>query len=187
MTTGTISIRQVAPASERPTVLRLLKENLPEAAAEGRFDWAYLENPDGEASVWLAETADGEAVGPRRHFRDNFGSRADTCGRWSCRILPSIGDTAHWVRRSRCCAQRWQLLTMDRLNSRSIIPASRCLAVYRAPRRYRAGPLTRYVRLLKAKGAASRRWGPGLTASVVGSLGDFAIRTLDRFGEFPGG
>lgn len=186
MTTGTISIRQVAPASERPTVLRLLKENLPEAAAEGRFDWAYLENPDGEASVWLAETADGEAVATSAAFPRQFRIKGDTV---RALVLSDFAvDRRYRTLGPAVALLRATLAAVDEGPFEFALdhPSESMSAAYRRLGGIELGPLTRYVRLLKAKGAAIRRLGPGLTASVFGSLGDFTIRTLDRFRRVSG-
>jgi hypothetical protein len=61
------------------------------------------------------------------------------------------------------------------------------LAVYKRLGGTELGRYTRYVRLLKVSGAAERRWGAGLRASIIGSLGDFMLHTADRFRRIPGG
>ena len=77
MTTGPISIQRVTPETERASVIRLLKDNLPAAATNGRFEWAYLKNPHGVAHVWLAKTAEGEVVGTSAAFPRQFRVRGN--------------------------------------------------------------------------------------------------------------
>lgn len=182
-----VSIRQADPDSERSTVLQLLKENLPEAATEGRFDWAYLDNPDGVASVWLAETADGEAVGTSAAFPRQFRVKGNTA-----RALV-LSDFAV-DRRFRTLGPAVALLraTLASIDDGSFEfaldhPSESMLAVYKRLGGIELDRHTRYVRLLKASGASERRWGAGLRASVIGSLGDFVLRTADRFRRIPGG
>ena len=57
-----LTIRQVDPAAERERIMSVLAGSLPAAALWDRFDWLYLENPEGPALVWLAEQ-DGVALG----------------------------------------------------------------------------------------------------------------------------
>lgn len=181
-----ITIRQANPATERSQVLRLLKENLPEATAEGRFDWAYLDNPEGAALVWLAETADGEAVATSAAFPRQFRIQGDTL---RALVLSDFAvDRRYRTLGPAVALLRATLAAVDEGPFEFALdhPSESMSAVYRRLGGIELGPLTRYVRLLNAKAAATRRWGPGLTASVVGSLGDFAIRTLDQFRRVSG-
>lgn len=186
MTTGAISIRQVDPDTERSQVLQLLKDNLQEAATDGRFDWAYLDNPDGVASVWLAETADGEAVGTSAAFPRRFRIKGTTV-----RALV-LSDFAI-DRRFRTLGPAVALLraTLASVDDGSFefaldYPSESMLAVYKRLGGIELGRHTRYVLLLKVSGAAERRWGAGLRARVIGSLGDFMLHTADRFRRVPG-
>jgi hypothetical protein len=76
-----ITIRRVDPTAGREQILAVLARNLPSAAVAERLDWLYLSNPDGPALVWLAEDADGNAIGtsaahPRRMRVHGTGVRA---------------------------------------------------------------------------------------------------------------
>jgi hypothetical protein len=182
-----ITIRNANPANERSTVLGLLKNNLPEAAASGRFDWAYLDNPDGAALVWLAETTEGEAVGTSAAFPRKFRVNGNTV-----RALV-LSDFAI-DRRFRTLGPAVALLraTLAPIDDGSFEfaldhPSESMLAVYKRLGGTELARLRRYVRLMKVSGAAERRWGEGFRASIMGSVGDFMVRTADRFRGAPRG
>jgi hypothetical protein len=182
-----ITIRRVNPAIERNAVLRLLGECLPEAASEDRFDWAYLNNPDGIALVWLAETADGEAVGTSAAFPRQFRVNGDTV-----RALV-LSDFAI-DRRFRTLGPAVGLLraTLAPIDDGRFVfaldhPSEAMAAVYRRLGGAELGRQTRYVRLIKFSGVARRRWGTGLGSSIVGSLGDITLRAIDWIRQTRGG
>ena len=181
-----ISIRRVNPSTERDAVLRLLEACLPEAASKDRFNWAYLNNPDGVALVWLAETADGETVGTSAAFPRRFRVNGNTV-----RALV-LSDFAI-DRRFRTLGPAVGLLraTLASIDGGSFEfaldhPSESMLAVYKRLGGIELGRNTRCVRLLKVSGATERRWGAGVRAMVIGSLGDFMLRTMDRIRRIPG-
>jgi hypothetical protein len=187
MTTGPISIRRVRPKAERTVVLRLLKENLPEAATEGRFDWAYLDNPDGAALVWLAETADGDAVGTSAAFPRQFRVKGNTV---QALVLSDFAiDSRFRTLGPAIALLRATLASVDDglYDFALDHPSDSMLAVYKRLGGAELGRLRRHVRLLNVSGKTQRRWGTGLSATLVGSFGDFALRTVDRLRRVPSG
>jgi len=187
MTTGPISIRRVRPRAERDAVLRLLKENLPEAATEGRYDWAYLDNPDGVASVWLAETADGEAVGTSAAFPRHFRVKGNTVR--ALVLSDFVIDSRFRTLGPAVALLRATLGSIDDGSYDFALdhPSDSMLAVYKRLGGTELGRLRRHARLVNISGTTQRRWGAGLGARLVGSLGDFALRTIDQLRRVPGG
>jgi hypothetical protein len=185
MTTSPISIRQINPATERFSVDRLLKEYLPEAATDGRFDWAYLDNPDGVAYVWLAETADGNAIGTSAAFPRQFQVKGNTVR--ALVLSDFVIDSRFRTLGPAVALLRATLASIDDglYDFALDHPSDSMMAVYKRLGGTELGRRTRYVRLLKTSGAAHRRWGTGLGSSILGSLGDFALRTVDRFRRVP--
>ena len=182
-----ITVRKANPATERSAVLRLLDENLPAAATAGRFDWAYLDNPDGDASVWLAETGDGEAVGTSAAFPRKFRVAGNTVQ--ALVLSDFVIDSRFRTLGPAVALLRATLASIDDGSFEFALdhPSEAMLAVYRRLGGKELGRQTRYVRLLKMRGAAERRWGAGLKATVLGFLGDAALYTSDRFRRVPAG
>lgn len=180
-------IRQVDPASERPAVLRLLEGNLPEAAAGGRFDWAYLDNPGGKATVWLAETADGVPVGTSAAFPRQFWVNGKAV---RALVLSDFAiDSQFRTLGPAVALLRATLAPVDQGSFEFALdhPSKSMLAVYKRLGGAELGRHLRNVRLVKLGGLTKRRWGAGVSSSVVGALGDFVLRARDKFWRVPAG
>lgn len=179
MSKSQITIRRVDPAVERKAVLKLLGECLPEAASEDRFDWAYLNNPDGIALLWLAETADGEVIGTSAAFPRQFrvsGSTVPALVLSDFAIDPrfrTLGPAVALLRATLASVDDGRFVfALDH-------PSESMTAVYRRLGGTELGRQARYVRLLKFSGFARRRWGRGAGSSIGGWLGDAAILAID--------
>ena len=187
MSSSQITIRPANAANDRSTVLRLLEGNLPEAANERRYDWAYLNNPDGIASVWLAETTDGEAIGTSAGFPRQFRINGD---RVHALVLSDFAiDRRYRTLGPALALLRASLASIDEGSFEFALdhPSESMLSIYRRLGGSELGQQRRYVRPLKISGAAARRWGAGPISGIFGSIGDFALHAADRVRRVPGG
>lgn len=187
MNTGSISICEVRPDSERAAILRLLERNLPEAAAGGRFEWLYLGNPCGPARVWLARSEGGDAIGTSAAFPQEF----KVAGRVLQALVLSdfVIDPGYRSLGPAMCLLRATLESVGGDPCRFALdhPSESMLAVYKRLGGSALGAQTRYVRLLKASGVTRRRWGAGVRATFVGAMGDLGLKATDRLRRRPTG
>jgi len=187
MPNSQITIRRVNPAIERDAVLQLLEKCLPEAASEDRFEWAYLNNPDGIALVWLAETADGEIVGTSAAFPRQFRVNGNTV---RALVLSDFAiDQRFRTLGPAVALLRATLASVDDGPYEFALdhPSESMLAVHKRLGGAELGRQTRYVRPIKFSGFARRRWGTGFGPSIVGSLGDITLRAIDWIRQPRGG
>lgn len=180
-----VSIRQGHPEKDRTSITRILSADIPDAVSNGRYDWAYLDNPDGLAHVWMAETQNGEVIGTSAGFPRRFRMAGETL---QGIVLSDFAISKKYRTLGPAVALlRATLKAVDDgiFNFALDYPSESMLAVYRRLGALELGKVNRYVRLLRMKGAAERRYGKGPLASLVGASGDAIIGTLDRFKKVP--
>lgn len=169
-------IRQVDPAAERERILAVLSANLPAAAGRARFDWLYLNNPDGPALVWLAENENGQAVGtsaahPRRMRVAGETVRALVLGDFAFDAAQrSIGPALHLLRATLAPVR-------DGTYPFSFDFPSRALnAVYRRMGAAALGDNQRWMHPVAVQRLLRARLGDTPLADVLGVLGDTILR-----------
>jgi hypothetical protein len=57
-----VSIRKADLDADRESLIAVMARNLPRRTDDRTFDWLYHENPEGKASVWLANAMDCKTV-----------------------------------------------------------------------------------------------------------------------------
>ena len=187
VTKDKVTVREADPVRDRATIVRVLEDNLPEAVAGGRFVWAYLDNPIGIARVWIAESSGVGPIGTSAAFPRLFHVNGElvqalvlsdfAIDRRFRTLGPAMGLLRATLRVVNDSAYRF---TLDH-------PSESMLAVYRRIGGKEIGRRTRYVRLLNVREFARRRWGRGVRAAVLGSVGDFAIGVIDAIRRPPSG
>ena len=182
-----LTIRRADPQKDREAIRAVLEANLAPAARAGRHEWLYLENPEGEALVWLAEDGDGKPIATsaahRRAFRVD-GKRTIVLGLSDFAVDKdhrSLGPALKLLRETLKPIKEGEFAWSYDLPSESMA------AIYRRMKGIALGPMARYALPLTASPIIQRRLGPGLAGKFVGGLGDIALRTRDAVRRLPRG
>lgn len=126
-----MQVRAATP-EDRPVILELIREMLPSANPETRWDWLYESNPGGKALTWLAEAPNGEIAGctsffPFRIWLDGSEKRA------------ALGGDGY----VRPTFRRMGLGSMLHEASRAAMPAHEISCMFGAPGAMNVSPLKR--------------------------------------------
>ncbi len=188
MASTSLRIRRADPRADEGAILAVLLRNLPAAAAEGRYAWLYLGNPEGPAQVWLAEdAATGEAVGTSAaHVRE---VRIDGKPCRALNLSDFAVDAAH-----RSLGPALQLLraTLEPVKRGEFafsydLPSRSMAAIYRRLGGMDLGPMVRLALPLAAAPVIRRRLGDGFAARLLGAVGDLALNARELFRSAPRG
>src|SRR3989442_1466729 len=127
-----IKVRDADLQTDRNELIQFLRENLTEQSDALRFDWLYLQNPNGPARAWMAiDEASGRTVGvagafPRTVCLNGRTRRAYVLGDF--RIAPECRSLGPALSLQRAC------LNDIRSNEYSVwldFPSDRMVAIYR--------------------------------------------------------
>jgi hypothetical protein len=111
----TLSLRAVNHESDKQELLKVLQTNLPDLPHRRRFDWLYLENPDGPAWSWFVCDGSGRAVGLASLFPRSMwlGNKQELCGQVGDFAIAashrSLGPALLLQRATFCPVQRGEL------------------------------------------------------------------------------
>jgi len=177
----TIAIRRVALQRERALLIDFLAKYLTPYSNDRRFDWLYLENPIGQAQVWVAEdTRTGTMLGtsavfPRRFYvrgKETLGFvLGDFC------IHPDFRSLGPAIQLQKACIHEMEssIRTMG-----YDFPSERMLAVHR---RLGVRPGDRLIRLakpLRMDRKVTEKVRVPLVARSISKLGNRLLRWRDQ-------
>lgn len=160
-------IRTADPEADRALLTDLLAQNLGAAAVDRRYEWLYLENPNGQARVWVAtDDSTGHGLGVAAAF-----PRALLIG-GAIRQGYVLGDFCidqHY--RSLGLALQLQRACLEQLVSASSVlaydfPSDRMMAIYRRMQIPPVGETTRWAKPLRA----NRKIGDLVGSSALAGL-----------------
>ncbi len=182
-----LTIRRADPEKDRDAIRAVLEANLTPAAAAGRHEWLYLQNPEGSALVWLAEDENGQPVGTsaahRRAFRVG-GERTVVLGLSDFAVDKdhrSLGPALKLLRATLQPIKDGELLFSYDL------PSAAMAAIYRRMKGIDLGPIARFAMPLAAAPIIKRRVGEGVAGKILGGMGDFALKTRHQLRRLPRG
>ncbi|OLD57053.1 MAG: hypothetical protein AUI54_04135 [Acidobacteria bacterium 13_1_40CM_2_56_5] len=142
-----VTIRAADLNRDRDELVRFLAENLAPGAHASRFDWLYLEGPQGQARAWMAVDELGRTIGLAAAFPRDF---------WVGNRVEQV-----WVLGDFCIAKEHRslgpALSLQRTCLESLdngicydFPSPSMLPIYRRLGVPTLGQHVRYVKLLKA-------------------------------------
>jgi len=170
-----LRIRSADLRADRALIVDCLRRYLAANADEARYDWLYLGNPHGPASVWIAEDEDrGETVG----VASAFPRRATLEGT----------ETLGWVLGDFCIRDEYRTLGPALQLNRACLeavdhgsagfcydfPSRSMMAVYRRLRLAPIGNVVRFARVLRWGRRLRRAVTPPALGAVVGTIASVA-------------
>jgi len=180
-------IRPADLSRDREAILAVLERNLPGAGSPERFDWLYLENPDGPARVWIVEDVQGGAVGTSAAFP----RRMHLAGAPAMALVLSdfALDSGH---RTLGPALKLLRATLEPVREGAFafsydFPSRTMHAIYRRLGAPDLGPAARWVRPLKLSSAIRRRFGEGALSGAAGAAADALLSARDSLATRPAG
>ncbi len=183
----TIAIRRVALQRERALLIDFLAKYLTPYSNDRRFDWLYLENPIGQARVWLAEdTGTGAMLGtsavfPRRFYvrgKETLGFvLGDFC------IHPGFRSLGPAIQLQKACIHEMEssIRTMG-----YDFPSERMLAVHRRLGVWPGDRLIRLAKPLRMDRKIAEKVRVPLVARSISKLGNRLLRWQDQRRKFSG-
>ncbi len=183
----TIAIRRVALQRERALLIDFLAKYLTPYSNDRRFDWLYLENPIGQAQVWLAEdTRTGAMLGtsavfPRRFYvrgKETLGFvLGDFC------IHPGFRSLGPAIQLQKACIHEMEssIRTMG-----YDFPSERMLAVHRRLGVWPGDRLIRLAKPLRMDRKIAEKVRVPLVARSISKLGNQLLRWQDQRRKFSG-
>lgn len=180
MSVGEIRVRGADPEADRDRILAVLGRNLPPAAVRDRYEWLYLDNPCGRASVWLAEDMKtGEAVGtsaghPKRVWVNGALERSLNLSDFAIdRAYRSLGPALALLRATLAPMGRGDFaFSYDH-------PSEAMLALYRYMGGQAISRSQRWVYPLRVTPFLQRWWGDAWKARLLGGAADAALQAWD--------
>jgi len=174
-------IRTADPVADRGLLIDLLSRNLSPTAGDRRFEWLYLENPNGPARAWIATEGDtGRGVGAAAAF-----PRRLLVG-GSVRPGYVLGDFCidqHY--RSLGLALQLQRACLEQIVSTPLLlaydfPSDRMMAIYRRMQVPPAGQMVRWAKPLRA----NRKIGNLVRSPALAGLLAAPINELLKWKDF---
>jgi len=163
---------------DRETLIQVLLQFLTEGSSPQRYDWLYLQNPDGRAKAWVVEDG-GEVAGaaaafPRRisiHGRESSGCvLGDFC------MAPRLRSVGPAIKLQRACLEavepRWAAIAYD-------FPSTSLMAVYKRLGFQEYASSVRLAKPLRADRFFGRRISSRAVAKGMSVLGNLVLRLRD--------
>lgn len=175
-----IVVRDADLDRDRSEIIRVLREYLTEHSDDKRYDWLYLQNPNGRARAWIAsDDSDGRTVGvagafPRTMFRDGAAGPGyvlgDFCVSTDARSLgPALA------------LQRACLKGIAAENAAWFdLPSDTMVAIYRRLGFKSAGSIMRYAKLIRLDEKVRSRVPYPVLATGISTVGNLALRLQAR-------
>ena len=181
-----IAIRRLSLEQERSALIQFLRRYLTPHSAEHRFAWLYLENPNGNAQVWVAEdSTSGELVGasavfPKRLHLDGKETLGFVFGDFC--IHPGYRSLGPAVQLQRACLEQMSL------EIRTIgydFPGAGMLPVHRRLGRQPEDRLVRLAKPLRVDRKISEKVPRGGIARTLSAVGNGVLGWSDRWRSVP--
>lgn len=174
-----LTVRPADLDADREAIIRLLFRHLTEGSDARRFDWLYLENPDGRGQAWVAEVS-GELVGmgalfPRRLSVE--GTETLGCVLGDFCMAPEHRSLGPAVQLQRACldgvALSGAVVAYD-------FPSAAMMAIYRRLHIDATAQLVRLAKPLRADRRIAERLGTGILARGLGALANAVLALWER-------
>jgi hypothetical protein len=176
-----VTIRLADPIADRDALIAGLRDHLNPLTDRNRYDWLYLDNPDGVARIWVVEEeGSGRIVGSSSLVPRNVYIR----GRESLGCV--VADTwVHPDHRILGPALKLQRACLDDIGSSGFtfaydFPRQAMPAIYKRLGAEPADSLQDYVRLLNASRHLEDRFGSSMIADIASLLVNPALRFACR-------
>jgi hypothetical protein len=176
-----ITIRSADLKTDRDTLVELLARYINPLTDTRRFEWLYQHNPDGPASVWMAEDrAAAQVVGsaaafPRRMFVD--GAETLGCVLADLWIHPEHRSLGPALQLQRACMAA---VESGRFALAYDFPQRSMIAVYRRLGITPSDSLLRLAKPLRTERKLAQILGAPRLARWVAAVADVVLRWVDR-------
>jgi hypothetical protein len=171
-----IIVRAADLDRDRSVIIPFLRENLTDDSDAARFDWLYLQNPNGPARVWIAVNDGNESVVgiagafPRTMFVNGASSRGYVLGDFC--ISPECRSLGPALALQRACLKA----LADENAIWFDFPSDRMVAIYRRLGIDTGARMARYVKLMRLDQKVRDRVPYAGLASGISAVGNLALR-----------
>lgn len=179
-----MEVIQVLPERKKSDIVAVLARNLPQASGSARFDWLYLDNPDGAALVWMMVDDDGAPVGtsaaiPRQFVVDDKVVRGVILSDFAIDgAYRSLGPALKLQRATLASVLQGEFaLSLD-------YPSRSMQAIYLRLGAQSLGSEHRYVRMISVRDKVAERIGRGVLPVLASRFIDLSIRFRDAATAF---
>jgi hypothetical protein len=175
-----ITIRKSDLHRDREELIEFLRENLTDRSDEARFEWLYLQNPNGAARAWMAvDDATKRIVGvagafPRNILLNGETRRAYVLGDFC--IAPEFRSLGPAVSLQRACFNE---LSAEGDPVCVDFPSQTMIGIYRRLGIAPVGTIVRYVKLLRVDDKVSAIFSHRAVAGAISRMGNLALRSRD--------
>jgi hypothetical protein len=183
-----ILVRHADVANESASLLAFLSRHLSSEVTKSRYDWLYLDNPDGRALAWVAVESDHQrTIGMAAAFPRKFSSNGE--------ILPGfiLGDFCiHPEYRSLGPAATLQRKCLGELAQTDAVfvmdfPSVSMLSIYRRLGTHSLFEMPRYAKPLRSNDFIRQRITNTVISNWISAIGNLALKIRDlRLPHVPG-